>query len=259
MSACTLVPGLAGPGEEVGPQDVITLRYTHLGVVFQPDGSSTQVIGPDAVTVTRTSANDVVLYEYVLPLSADDRSAIEAEVNDYLQWITPDREELVHCTDSPSTGVGVSGSIEHSSSVQICGHEDAPPGSLVRVVNDVVARDAPPVAETRRHWSVVVEPEDPDAEAQTFEMRHGSYRAEGVPEDWAAAHKPEDGWVIDDSGELDDRVLPPLNRTLAELDIDCAAAEGTVVITDESEEIDYEVPMCPGTAVTELVSTLQEL
>lgn len=271
LAGCSL-PQPFGPGApDLAGTDVITLTRPSLSVAGA-FGTATTTIDGRQITSRFTLPDETEIYSVTEEITAEERTQIENAAEEYLQWErTVPEEARPECTDTPSLGVTVTGSITHESSVIDC-MEDGPLDELLRTARDAQSDLTGQLAVPTSDWTIEVLPQGADGpddpvpleQYRISDARHGSgmeIEAQDAPEGWGTSleehstHGGDLGW--DSTGT----VLVDLNSFLLGQDqLGCEDPEGEIRVTREGDpSTTWTAPLCSDQQSEALLETLREL
>lgn len=271
LGACTL-PGLPGQdGSELDGQDVITLTRPSAGM-FGFFGTSSTEVGGATVRQTFQLPNGAEIFSVTEEISDGDRGRIEEAAAEYLDWErTLSDAERHPCTDMPSTGIEISGSITHEASVQDCQNE-TPLRLLEHSVRDAQSELPGQLARPTGDWTVEIRPwagDGPDESVPVERYRLSAAQHEigmGI-----TAQNPPSGWGEDleaDTGEgsplgwdTTGTVLVGINDfLLGQGRLGCGDPSGEIrVIHEGTPSTTWAYRLCPGQRSAALAELLRGL
>lgn len=275
LGACSLpqLPGRGGP--DLTAQDVITLTRASAGMTgfF---GVGTTEIAANTITMRYQLPNDVEISAVTQELSAEHRESIETAAQEYVAWErTLSEREHTPCTDIPSTGVTISGSFTHDSSVQDC-DDDSPLRTLKGAVRDAQSPRSLEVARPVDEWTIEIRPwvgdgPDEDGTVERYELSAADHEtgmgisAQNAPSGWGAGL----GEVAEGGGgdgaplgwDGTGTILVALNDFLQGQDqLGCGDPSGEVrVIEHGTPSRTWAYRLCPGQQSEALVEVLRAL
>ncbi|GAA1485122.1 hypothetical protein [Brachybacterium fresconis] len=275
LGACSLLPGRGAP--DLAASDVITLHITSAGM-FGYFGGATTEIDADTISMRYRLPNDAVIYDLTEELEAGDRERIEEAAEKYVAWEkTLSEKERTPCTDIPSTGVEISGSVTHDSSVQDCG-DDTPLRDLRQRVDDAEPEPAEHLAHPLDDWTIEIRPwaedgPDESAPVERYVLTKAQHEigmgisAENTPDGWGAGLAPGDDEDGDGTGsaplgwDATGAVLTEINDYLLGRDqLGCGDQTGEIrVIKQGDPSQTWTYRLCPGQQSEVLAETLRSL
>lgn len=248
------LPFLPRGGPDLRGDDTIEVHLSISGM-FGYYGDRTDTIGADTFTTRVSLPEGLVIFEDTAPLAEAQRARIETAAEGYIAWeATLSEQEHVPCTDIPSVGIRVTGSIEHDSSVQDC-HEDSPLRALTTSVTEAREALIGEIALPTDDWILDVAPApggpDPDA--------GGAYELTLAESQQGMDLLGPDGTARSLDWEGTAPVLRGINDVLLHEDeIGCADAAGELTMTRAGDpSLSWTVPICPGQPPEALVEALQ--
>lgn len=275
LGACSLLPGRGAP--DLAASDLITLRVTSAGM-FGYFGGATTEVDTNSISMRYRLPNDAVIFEHTEELADGDRERIEEAAEKYVGWEkTLSDRERIPCTDTPPTGVEISGSVTHDSSVQDC-VDDTPLRDLRERVDDAEPELTEHLARPVDDWTIEIRPwaeDGPDeaAPVERYELSKAQHEigmgisAENAPEGWGAGLAPGD----DDDGDgtrsaplgwdATGTVLTEINDYLLGQDqLGCGDQTGEIrVIKQGDPSLTWTYRLCPGQQSEVLAETLRGL
>lgn len=203
LSACTLprLPWQDGP--DLGSGDVIAVTRTSAGI-FGYFGSSRTEVAQETIRQTYRLPNGTEIFSLTEEITPGDRGRIEDAAADYLDWErTLSERQRTPCTDVPATGIEISGSVTHESSVQDCG-EETPLRLLVQSVRTAQTELPGRLARPTGDWTVEIRPwaeDGPDETAPVERYRLSAAQheigmgitAQNAPSGWGEVLEPDTG------------------------------------------------------------------
>lgn len=271
LSACTIprLPGQDGP--DLAGDDVLTLTHTAAGM-FGFFGTSSTEVGADTVTQSFVLPNETVIFSVTEEITAEDRERIEESAEEYLDWErTLSDEERTPCTDIPSTGVEISGSITHESSVQDCTGE-SPLRALERSVRSAQSALPGQLARPTADWTVEIRPwgeDGPDESAPVERYRLSAAQheigmgitAQNTPPGWGETLEPDTGDGAPLGWDTTGTLLIELNDFLLGQDqLGCGDQTGEIRVTHEgTPAMTWTYRLCPGQQSEALADALRAL
>ncbi|GAA1728519.1 hypothetical protein [Brachybacterium phenoliresistens] len=237
------LPFLPRGGPDLREDDTIAVHLPISGM-FGYFGDRTDTIGADTFTTQVSLPEGLVIFEESAPLAEAQRARIETAAEDYLAWeATLSEQEHVPCTDIPTVGIRVTGSMEHGSRVQDC-HGDSPLRALTTSVADAREELIGEIALPTDDWILEVAPVPggPDPEAG------GSYRLTLAASRKGMDLLGPDGAVRSLDWEGSAPVLRGINDVLIHEDeIGCSDAAAELTMTRSGDpSLSRTVPICPG-------------
>lgn len=270
LAGCGITPPGPGGTPELGEKDVITYSRSVMGV-YGDLGTRTVEVGPDMLTSRYSMPAGTELYSVEEELAAEDRERIVTAAEEYIAWQGSPGEKAV-CADTPTVTVQVTGSHEHSSTVDDCAG-DAPPGALLRALEEAQSAEVAALAAPGLEWRIELRrwrgdgPEE-GARAERYRLGHGgdgspmSIEGERAPAGWGEELEhgtDEDERLLDEESTV--AVLRGVNAVLMpDSPLACEAPTGAMTLLRDSEPTDtLELPVCPGQATEALVEELRGL
>lgn len=256
LSSCSLLPGRGAP--ELERSDVITLGTANAGM-FGFFGTSTTEVTSTSVSVRYELPDGSELYALDSELDPAARERLEEAAGQYVAWERSlDPGDRTPCTDISATDVMISGSIEHSSSVQDC-REDTPLRTLTDLVDEVEPAELADLAHPHDTWSVEITPSSDETEdrVERWVLLPAEHEVGMLLEDPDGSRDGESlGW-----GPTGD-VLRAMNAVLLadEDEAGCEEPLGEVALVEQrGSERQRTVPLCAGQPAEELAEVLRGL
>lgn len=263
------LPGLGG-APELDEQDVITYSRSVQGL-YGDLGTRTVEVGPDTLTTGYSMPGGTELYSVQEALAAEDRERIMTATEEYIAWQDSPGDKAV-CADTPSITVQVTGSHEHSSTMDDCpGNE--PPGALLSALEEAQSAEVAALAVPGVEWRIELRPWSGDGpeegtRAERYALGHdgegGPVTIEGerVPEGWGAGLEQDtygEALVLDEETAV--AVLRAVNGVLMpDSALDCDAPTGALTLLRDGEPSGtWELPVCAGQETEALVDALRGL
>lgn len=270
LTGCGItVPGIGG-SPALDEQDVITYSSSVAGV-YGRLGTRIFEVGPDTLTTRYSMPGGTELYAVEEELAAEDRERIVSATEEYIVWQDSPGDKAV-CADTPMVTVQVTGSHEHSSTVEDCS-EDEPPRAILRALEEAQSAEVHSLAVPGVMWRIEVRPWSGDgpeegARAERYELGRGasgvpmSITGERAPAGWGDELEPgsdKNERLLDEESTI--AVLRGVNAVLMpESPLACDAPTGAMILRRDSEPTStLELPVCPGQATEALVEDLRGL
>lgn len=270
LTGCGIaLPGLGG-APELDEQDVITYSRSVSGV-YGDLGTRTVEVGPDTLTTGYSMSGGTELFSVEEELAAEDRERIVTATEEYISWEGAPSAKAV-CADTPSITVQVTGSHEHSSTMDDC-PGDEPPAALLSALEEAQGTEVAALAVPGVEWRIELRPWSGDgpeegARAEQYRLGHGadgspmSIEGDRAPAGWGDELDPasdEDERLLDE--EATASVLRGVNGVLMpEAPLECDAPTGAMTLLRDTEPTDtWEVPVCAGQETEALVEELRGL
>lgn len=280
LSACALpsLPGFPGGGGsgsvDLERDDVIT--YIAPQRAMEGDfGVEVVEIHRDRVVLRFELPDDSVLFEVESELAPEDRARVEQAAEEYLEWepTVPDADRNP-CTDIGSDTVEISGSTEHSSSMQNC-QDETPLAALSDEIQQAVGRLDEHLARPWQQWTVEIRPWDESlqgADEAVAPERYSLERGWGGEGMLLTATNPPEGWGAEvDAEQAAEGVLLSWSQTgtvltavnevyLERRSIDCGDPTGEMQIIRAGEPSAlWTYQICPSDVTEDLETVLRAL
>lgn len=271
LGACTLPRSPGQDGPDLAGDDVLTLTHTAAGM-FGYFGASYTEVGADTITQTFVLPDQTEIFSVTEEISAGDRAHIEDSAEEYLDWErTLSEKERTPCTDVPSTGVEISGSITHESSVQDC-MDESPlqvlEGSVRSAQSELPGQLARPTAD----WTIEIRPwgedgPDESAPVERYRLTAAQHEigmgitAQNAPSGWGEGLEPDTGDGAPLGWGTTGTVLIELNAFLLGQDqLGCGDQTGEIrVIQEGMPATTWTYRLCPGQQSEVLADVLRGL
>lgn len=274
LSSCSLLP--AGDGPELAADDVITIGSSAAGM-FGYFGHGSTTVAADTISTRFELPNGAEIYETTDELDPAARDLIEERAGKYVAWEGKLSQKTQNpCTDLPSTGVEITGSITHESSVQDCA-DDSPLRALKQSVRDAEPELFGQLARPVDDWTIEIRPwtedgpvgggPDDSAPVERYVLTAAQHEigmgisAESTPAGWGADLAPDEGNGAPLGWDTTGLVLIDLNAYLLNQDkLGCVDQTGQIRVTKQGNPAQtWTHRLCPGQHSEVLAQTLRGL